>query len=1019
VILGDDKAGPAFAQFTRQVERANNSVDRNNAALKRQGATSAKARQENDKLGKSFDKLAKATGPSALGIGIALSPGLIPLTAGLAAGVAAVGTSFGAALAGAGLFAAMAKTAITSAGTDAKKLGQLQAQLAKADQARQQATTKAGRQAAAARAAAIRDQIAQLKAQEGTAARLVTLTTSIKNQWVGMSRAVAGPALVPWLDAVNRGMKYLKPLVQPVADLFKMWGQTVDRYFTSARGSAEIGRLAGAVGRFSALQLSEIVAFFVNVAKAVGNLGRDLAQHNVDFNNFGNHLNTWGSAFLAWSQSANARKDVGQFLAWFRTNGKTVSDLLGSLGQIMPTLFGGLSAAGQLELKLISGFLGFVAKLPPSFSKPLLDIAGAMLLLSKTGVLPIGLKIIGVAAGTGAGGAAGGGGAAEGAAGGGLAGMLSKSTALKWGVRAGLLYAGVVLVLQGTTSGPGGKNWFENPFGMPGPKDPKSANNWLTSWSPYFNRFKQNIDGIVNAWNVAWNAIVKSADIAKNEILIGWDYIQLSALHTVQFILSTFGKLPGPLGEPFRIAAKGISNSMAGVQADIANRTQQIQNDIDSIHGKSVTVDVNARGAGKIAFSSLVPGSAVGQPQQVGVLTFHAAGGRVTGGIPGRDSVPGMLMPGEVIVPTAMVRAGAVDHLRGRLPGFAAGGQVTGIYPPAGVQTAPDRVGIKESDWGQQAAATFTRNVVKTAQKMLAAGSGPAVLAFAETFKGTPYVWGGSTPSGWDCSGFVSWIYDHFGLFAGRTDAAGLQRWAKPSSPTPGGLAFYGYPAHHVGFVVNGSTLLSALGRQYGTIESSLFMGDNSGYGVPPRGFGTKALPPGGATPQGKIQELAFSLVSQYGWPGQWGAFSALEMAEAGWNMTAVNPSSGAYGLAQFINGPSEYFQYGGDPNTALGQLTAMMNYIASRWGSPNAAWANEAAHHWYDAGGWLPPGASVAYNGTGRPERVLPPGADAGGVTYNINVQVAPGASPADTGRAIVRAIREFERSSGTGWRR
>ena len=133
--------------------------------------------------------------------------------------------------------------------------------------------------------------------------------------------------------------------------------------------------------------------------------------------------------------------------------------------------------------------------------------------------------------------------------------------------------------------------------------------------------------------------------------------------------------------------------------------------------------------------------------------------------------------------------------------------------------------------------------------------------------------------------------------------------------------------------------------------------------------------------------------------------------------MTARNPS-GAYGLAQFLYGPGEYFQYGGDPNTALGQLTAMMNYIAQRWGSPAAAWANEAAHHWYDAGGWLPPGASVAINNTGRPERVLPPGAEAG-VTYNISVTVAPTASPADTGRAIVKAIREFERSSGTGWRR
>jgi SLT domain-containing protein len=41
-------------------------------------------------------------------------------------------------------------------------------------------------------------------------------------------------------------------------------------------------------------------------------------------------------------------------------------------------------------------------------------------------------------------------------------------------------------------------------------------------------------------------------------------------------------------------------------------------------------------------------------------------------------------MPGEVVVPTAMVNAGAVDHLRGSLPGFAAGGlvgDVKGMVP--------------------------------------------------------------------------------------------------------------------------------------------------------------------------------------------------------------------------------------------------------------------------------------------------------------------------------------------------
>jgi hypothetical protein len=53
-----------------------------------------------------------------------------------------------------------------------------------------------------------------------------------------------------------------------------------------------------------------------------------------------------------------------------------------------------------------------------------------------------------------------------------------------------------------------------------------------------------------------------------------------------------------------------------------------------------------------------------------------AAGGLITGGVPGRDSVLIAAMPGEVMVPVPMVNAGAVDHLRGKIPGFAAGGIV-------------------------------------------------------------------------------------------------------------------------------------------------------------------------------------------------------------------------------------------------------------------------------------------------------------------------------------------------------
>lgn len=50
-----------------------------------------------------------------------------------------------------------------------------------------------------------------------------------------------------------------------------------------------------------------------------------------------------------------------------------------------------------------------------------------------------------------------------------------------------------------------------------------------------------------------------------------------------------------------------------------------------------------------------------------------------------------------------------------------------------------------------------------------AAGSiGEQIVAFAEQFLGTPYVWAGSSPSGFDCSGFVSYVFKNFGYTVNR-----------------------------------------------------------------------------------------------------------------------------------------------------------------------------------------------------------------------------------------------------------
>ena len=90
-----------------------------------------------------------------------------------------------------------------------------------------------------------------------------------------------------------------------------------------------------------------------------------------------------------------------------------------------------------------------------------------------------------------------------------------------------------------------------------------------------------------------------------------------------------------------------------------------------------------------------------------------------------------------------------------------------------------------------------------------------AILKEAEKYVGYPYVWGGSSPStSFDCSGFVSYVYNQCGWDFGRLGAQGLYNIsARTSNPKPGDLVFftgtYDTPGiSHVGIYVGDGWML-------------------------------------------------------------------------------------------------------------------------------------------------------------------------------------------------------------------
>lgn len=73
------------------------------------------------------------------------------------------------------------------------------------------------------------------------------------------------------------------------------------------------------------------------------------------------------------------------------------------------------------------------------------------------------------------------------------------------------------------------------------------------------------------------------------------------------------------------------------------------------------------------------------------------------------------------------------------------------------------------------------------------------ITGIAAGLGGIPYVWGGTTTGGFDCSGFTGYVYRLAGKSLPRTAEAQRAASVKVANPVPGDLIFFGFPAYHVG----------------------------------------------------------------------------------------------------------------------------------------------------------------------------------------------------------------------------
>ena len=149
----------------------------------------------------------------------------------------------------------------------------------------------------------------------------------------------------------------------------------------------------------------------------------------------------------------------------------------------------------------------------------------------------------------------------------------------------------------------------------------------------------------------------------------------------------------------------------------------------------------------------------------------------------------------------------------------------------AQAQAAQSQAQAQTQAEAQTASRSSERVDISSVPTAPASATGQALADYALQFQGYPYVSGGNTPSGWDCSGFVQWVFAQFGVSLPHYSGAQMSVGTAVGSiaeAAPGDIIVN---TQHAAIYIGNGMVINALNPAQGTQVTSLAV-FSGGYAI-------------------------------------------------------------------------------------------------------------------------------------------------------------------------------------------